>query len=173
MNLKLASTFLLLSAPLWGASEMPKALGTFGAWKAYEMGKGKEKTCYMVGVPEKSEGKYSKRGSVYAMITHRPGLQSFDVFSFHAGYPFGDGQEVLLHLSGKEKKDVTLFTQQDVAWGRTLEDDKTIATYLTRKCDKLIVDGKSAKGTPTKDIFSLAGSMKAYQAICKACGVKG
>ncbi len=173
MKLKVASIFLFFSGPLWGASEAPKTLGTFGAWKAYEMGKGKEKTCYVVAVPEKSEGKYSKRGAVYAMITHRPSLKSFDVFSFHAGYPFADGQEVLLQLTGKEKKDVALFTQQDAAWGRTSEDDKTIATYLTRKCDKLIVDGKSAKGTTTKDIFSLAGSMKAYQAICKACGVKG
>ena len=35
----------------------------------------------------------------------------------------------------------------------------------------MIVEGKSAKGTYTKDIYSLSKSLKAYNAICKACGI--
>lgn len=78
---------LFLACGLSHAAD-PKMIGEFNDWTAYVYMEGKNKVCYMVSKPKKEEGSYTKRGSVYALLTHRPAENSKNVFSFMAGYPF-------------------------------------------------------------------------------------
>ena len=50
----------------------PKLLGEHGDWTAYMFMENNSKVCYMVSHPKKTSGNYTKRGDVFALITHRP-----------------------------------------------------------------------------------------------------
>ena len=158
----------LVIAPTLVLAQTPKTLGKFGSWHAYKKGD----VCYMVSLAKKSEGKYTKRGNVYAVVTHRPKINSKNVLSLHAGYSFGKGDEVKVTVkSRKGNKVVNLFTEGEVAWCADAKTDNMMTDQITKTGSEMIVEGKSARGTTTKDTYSLAGSLKAYDAICKACGV--
>jgi Invasion associated locus B (IalB) protein len=148
------------------ASEQ-KEIGTFGVWSAYVFEENGGKVCYMAAKPEKAEGKYSKRGDVVAMITHRPAEGTKNVFSYMSGYGYKKGSDVNLMVDAKK---FTLFTQNDMAWAADAGADTNIAEAI-KKGSKMVVKGVSGKGTETKDSFSLKGSTKAYEAITTACGL--
>lgn len=149
-------------------------IGSFGDWKAYVTFEKKKKVCYMVSLPKKQEGDFKRRGKVYAMITHRPSLKSFNVVSFHAGYKFPKNAKVTLAIQGgKHKKEFELFTENETAWAISDADDQEITKRLTKVGESLVIEGVSAKGIKTKDTYSLKGSMLAYKAICEACGTLG
>ncbi len=162
----LAGLAALLLVPTAARASEPQSIGEFGKWTAYTFEENGGTVCYMVAKPEKSEGKYSKRGEVAALITHRPKEGAKNVFSFMTGYAYAEGSKVELAIDGKK---FTLFTKNDMAWATDASDDAQIAQAL-QKGSKMTISGSSARGTKTKDTFSLKGSTKAYQEISKACG---
>ena len=166
--IKFAISFLALLAfaPIAHASEQ-KEIGTFGVWSAYVFEENGGKVCYMAAKPNKAEGKYSKRGDVVAMITHRPAEGTKNVFSYMSGYGYKKGSDVTMTIDSKK---FTLFTQNDMAWAADAAADTNIADAI-KKGSKMVVNGVSGKGTQTKDTYSLSGSTKAYEAITTACGL--
>jgi len=156
---------ILISSAAQAAS--PLLIGTFGKWHAYELKEDGKKICYMLSHPTKQEGNFKKRGQVYAMITHRPAAKSFNVVSFHSGYPYAAGATVDVKI-GKDAYEMT--TEKDTAWTNN-ETDGAIVNSI-KKRETIIVSGKSTKGTATTDTYSLKGSTQAYQAISKACGIQ-
>lgn len=154
---------LLVSAPA-GAADLT-SLGTFGAWKTYSYTENGSKVCFMSATPTKAEGKYTKRGEIFAMVTNRPAERASDVFSYLAGYGYKNNAEVSITINGKK---YLLYGQGENAWTASDEQDKTL-TQAIQKGSTMIVEGQSARGTKTKDTFSLSGSGSAYEAISKAC----
>lgn len=161
-----AATFSLLNSTTQAAE--PESLGEFGDWTAYVYVEDSNKVCYMLSKPEKEEGDYTKRGNVYALITHRPAEKSKNVFSFNAGYPFKPASEVTISIGSQRFK---LFTQNETAWAPDSRTDNRLAAAI-RGGNKMIVSGTSSKGTATTDTFSLKGSTAAYAAISKECGIR-
>lgn len=149
-----------------------EVIGTFDDWKAYVTYEKKKKICYMVSFPKRQEGDFKKRGKVYAMITHRPAQQTFNVVSFNAGYKYQQNSKARLILNaGKNKKTFELFTDNESAWALADVDDQEITKFITRFGENLVIEGISSKGSKTKDVYSLKGSLKAYKAISEACEV--
>lgn len=147
------------------ASE-PKLIATHGDWSAYTFEENGNKVCYMASKPSKAEGKYSVRGDIFALITHRPAEKSKNVFSYVAGYPYKANSDVKVTIDGKV---FTLFTHKDMAWTSTAEADAALSDAI-RKGSRMTVEGVSSRGTETKDTISLKGSGGAQDAINKACG---
>lgn len=158
---------LAFGGPAHAKNVKPRLLIEDGDWKAFVLVEGGQKVCYMVSQPTKEEGKYSSRGDIYALVTHRPAEGTNDVFSYIAGYSYKDGAEVKLTIDGRSFK---LFTQGDTAWAEDAATDKKISASI-RSGSKLVVQGTSSRGTATTDTFSLKGSGGAYKAISKECGV--
>lgn len=150
------------------AMEAPRHIGDYGDWAAYVYKENGKNVCYMASTPKKDEGKYTKRGDIYAVVTHRPAENSFDVVNFVAGYTFKNESKVVVKI-GKES--FNLFTADDKAWTSTLQEDKKLVATMKRG-ERMIVDGISSKGTKTKDTYSLKGFMRAYKAISAKCGKK-
>ncbi len=146
----------------------PKAIGEFGDWIAYVYMEENNKVCYMVGKPSKEEGNYTKRGSVYALITHRPAEKSKNVFSFVAGYPYKTGSEVTVSIGSQRFK---LFTQNETAWAPDSATDNKLVAAI-RSGNQMVINGVSAQGTATTDTFGLKGSSAAHAAISKECGIR-
>ena len=148
-------------------AQTPQLIGNFGDWAAYSFTENGSKVCYMVSQPTKAEGNYSKRGDIFALVTHRPSEKTKNVFSYITGYTYKNGSDVTVSTNDKK---FTLFTQNDMAWTPDQATDNKLIEGI-RKGSKMVVKGTSARGTLTTDSFSLKGSGGAHDAINKACGV--
>ena len=124
--------------------------------------------CYIASTPKRDEGKYTKRGDIYAVVTHRPGEQSFDVVNVVAGYTYKTESKAVVKIG---KQTFNLYTQDDKAWTLTPQDDAKLVAAMKRG-ERMIIDGVSSRGTQTKDTYSLRGFMRAYTAISAKCGKK-
>lgn len=151
------------------AMEAPRLLGEYGDWSAYTYKENGKNVCYMASTPKKDEGKYTQRGDIYAVVTHRPGEKSFDVVNFVAGYTYKKGSKVEIKI-GKETF-TNIFTDGDKAWTLTEKDDKALVAAMKRG-ERMIVRGVSSRGTQTKDTYSLSGFTRAYKVISAKCGKK-
>ena len=144
----------------------PQVLGEYGDWTAYVYKDGRGSVCYMVSKPKKDEGKYSKRGDIFAVVTHRPAEKSFDVVNFDAGYTFKNGAPFTVKIGHNTV--TSFFTDGEKAWTLDGDTDKKMVN-LMKGGERMIVDGVSSKGTKTKDTYSLKGFTGAYKAISAKC----
>lgn len=151
------------------AQQAPRQIGEYDDWTAYTYKEKNKNVCYMASTPKRDEGKYTKRGDIYVVITHRPGENSFDVFNIVAGYNYKKDSKVSIKI-GKEVFN-NFFTDQDKAWTLNDADDKALVKAMMRG-ERMIVEGQSSRGTKTKDTYSLKGFTRAYKAISAKCGKK-
>ncbi len=138
-------------------------LGTFGDWEAYR--DPREGFCYAGSKPQKEEGRYTQRGDVFVLITHRPKEKSYNVVSFDAGYVFKDGAEASATIGAQS---FSLFGQGEQAWTRDGNGDAQLVKAM-RAGATMVVKGTSSRGTATTDTYSLTGISAALDAIDKAC----
>ncbi|MBD19533.1 MAG: hypothetical protein CMM37_00645 [Rhodospirillaceae bacterium] len=145
-----------------------KAANTFGGWSVHVMGQKKQKVCYIHGKPKKSSGNYAIRGDSYIQVVHRLKNKVRNEVSITAGYTFKKGTEVAVKISDQTFK---LFTDGETAWSKTASDDASLVAAM-RAGTKMIVTGRSSRGTLTKDHYSLVGFTAANRSIDKSCGYK-
>ena len=151
------------------AAEMPKVLGEYGDWTAWTYNDRGNLICYMSSTPKKDEGKYTKRGDIYTIITHRPSEKTFDEVSFVAGYSFDTKAPFTIKIGDKTFKNT--FTEGTKGWMVSPQEDRNLIVAMKRG-ERMIVDGTSNRGTATKDTYSLKGFSSAYQAISAKCKKK-
>ena len=143
-------------------------LGGAQKWQAYSDTVKGQRTCYIVGEPQKTEPESAKRDKVFATVTHRPAEKVANEVSFNAGYLFKEGSEADVIVDGKK---FSLFTNKEGAWTRDAASDKAVVGALS-KGKIAVVKGTSSRGTATTDTYALAGFGQALAEIDKACGVK-
>jgi Invasion associated locus B (IalB) protein len=161
-------TISLVFATAVGARAADKVLGLFGDWGAQTFTEGKNTGCSIWSQPTKDKGDYSKRGAIYAYVTHRPWDKRLNEVSFAAGYAYKKDSTVQVMIGGQK---FTLFTDGETAWSRSAQDDKALVDAM-RRGSSMTVTGFSSRGTKTADSYSLTGFSKAFEAIGKACNVK-
>ncbi|SNR38018.1 invasion associated locus B family protein [Puniceibacterium sediminis] len=105
------------------------------------------------------------RGEILLMVFYRPGANVAGQVAFTGGYPFADGSTVNVNVSGTQFE---LFTEGEWAWPATPEDDSKLITALKRGADAVLT-ARSARGTQTKDTFSLLGFTAAVEDAEKRC----
>ena len=150
----------------WAAEEtQPKTVATNAKWSAYTFTENKQKVCYMVGSPEKSEGEYTKRGDVLLFITHYPDLNVFDDLYFDMGYAVKKNVEATVALKDKNYE---LTGDKTHLFSKTRDEDKKLIEAI-KKNDAMIVKSTSNRGKKSTDTFNLKGFTKTYQAMTKAC----
>jgi hypothetical protein len=145
-----------------------KAIAAFETWSAHVIGAKGKRTCYLFGTPTRSTGKYTQRGATYLQVTHRPGENVRDEISVIGGYNFKKDSEVAITIGGKT---FTLFTNGSGAWAREARDDRNLVAAM-KSGSKMIIKGRSGRGTLTTDTYSLSGFTAAYNALNKGCGIK-
>lgn len=170
MKNRLLFTLCLLVLPLFAApagAEESGLIDVFDDWSAFAVKQGGEAICYLGSEPSKSEGKYTKRGDVLFLVTHRPASKAIGVVNFQTGYTFKEDSEVSLLIGGQT---YMLFTEESDAWARDAKTDKAIVQDMIRGVN-MVIKGTSSRGTLTTDTFSLKGFTAAYKAASKACKV--
>lgn len=168
IGLLIVGALLIITPALAQKNKQQELLDTFGDWTAYKTTDEKGgKLCYMASVPQKSEGKYKRRGDVLLIIAHRSAEKSFDVVSLTTGYLYKGNNSATVQIDSN--KPITLFTHQDAAWAKDSKTDTAIVRQM-RAGSTAVFRGQSSFETRTTDTFSLKGFTKAYKAINKACG---
>ena len=145
-----------------------KELAKFNDWSAFAEGEGKNLACMAVSKPKKAEGNYSRRGDVFAIVTHLPGQNKWNEFSIVAGYNFQPNSNPDVTIGDMKFQ---LFTSGSRAWSFSPSEDEKIVKFLKNSM-KMKVVGTSSRGTITNDTYSLVGFSKAYQKINEACKKK-
>lgn len=168
MKKSLFLSMLLISSQVF-AMDAPKLIGDYNDWSAYTFKEGKNTVCYIASSPKRDEGNYTKRGDIYAVVTHRPSDKSFDVVNFVSGYTLKSNSKFTVKI-GHETFD-KFFLQDDKAWTINDSEDVKLVKAMFRG-ERMIVEGVSNRGTQTKDTYSLKGFARAYKAINAKCGKK-
>ena len=106
-----------------------------------------------------------RRGDILLFVTYRPGQSVAGEVSFTGGYPFAPGSSATLDVGGTS---FDLFTDGEYAWPATPADDQRIVTAIKRGADAVIT-ARSARGTQTKDSFSLLGATAMIEEAEKRC----
>lgn len=158
------ASLVLLTAP--DARPADGTLGTFRDWIAQSFVKDERRTCMLWSQPQKSEGKYTKRGDVYLFVTHRPAESTFDAVSIETGYTYRESSRVEVTIDGKSRFD--LDSAGTVAWSLDVGQNRKLVRAM-RAGREMVVEGVSSRGTRTTDTYSLLGFTKAHNAIDKAC----
>lgn len=165
-SLLLAAGLCLLTLPAFAQTpDNPTSLGASGDWEAFTYEAEGSKVCYVYSQPKKSEPAAAKRGPIYFMVTHWPGKKVKAQPSTFIGYTFKEGSEVKL---GVDAKNFSLYPVENMAWTDKVETEKAILAAL-KSGKSMTVAGTSAKGTATKDTYSLNGMSAAMAAIDGAC----
>lgn len=166
--------FLLSLVCFYGVSAAqaatPQMIGEYDDWIAYYFRDSSGPVCYMASTPKKDEGKYTKRGDIYVVITHRPSEKSFDVLNINAGYTYKQDSKVVIKIGTKTFD--RLFVSGDKAWAVSDKVDKEIVSAM-KNGSRMVIHGVSSKGSDTKDTYSLAGFSSAYKAISNKCKSAG
>ena len=144
-----------------------ESVGNFGDWSAFQFSEDGNPACYMSSEPTKASGDYTKRGDVFAIVTHRPAEKRIGEVSIIAGYSYQKDSAVEIAIG---KQIFELFTQEDGAWALDAASDKKLIQAM-KKGSRMVVKGTSSRGTITTDTYSLNGFTRAYRAIGKACGL--
>jgi len=128
------------------------------------------KECWGVSPPKETvnsrDGKpvTVKRSDILLFVTFRPG-QAGGETSFTGGYPFAGGSKVTVDVGGAKFE---MITDGEWAWAASPDDDAKLMAAL-QKGTTATLTAHSAKGTETKDTFSLRGFTAAMQEASSRC----
>lgn len=164
---------------LWAAAIVAAASGTASAqestnrvatitdWNVFVDENPKE--CWGVSKPKESvntrDGAPAQvsRSDILLFVTFRPGKPG--EISFTGGYPFAEGSTVSVVIGGNTYE---LFTDNEWAWPGSAADDAALLAALKGGADAVLT-GRSARGTQTRDTFSLRGFTAAMEDAGKRC----
>ncbi len=141
-------------------------------WSIFEAGSGGGKVCWVVTQPTKSTATRGgqtvtvNRGDIFLMVSSRPKDKVKNEVSFLSGYPFKKGSKVKVSVGSKN---FTMFTDGENAWTSSSGEDAKLAAAF-RAGSSARVEGTSARGTVTRDTFSLSGftaALKSSQSRCR------
>jgi len=157
------------AAPASHAQESTNQVAVMTDWSVFTEENPKE--CWGDSKPKEtvnnSDGKpvSVRRGDILLFVTFRPGNGAKGEVSFTGGYPFAPGSTVNATIDGTS---FDLFIDGEWAWPATTADDEAILAAL-KKGTTAVLSARSAKGTTTKDTFSLRGFTAAMQDAEKRC----
>lgn len=138
-------------------------------WSVFQSESPKE--CWGVSAPKESvntrDGRVVavRRSEIQLFVVYNPESAPKGQVSFTGGYPFAPNSSVSMQI-GDDRFDLT--TKGEWAWPATVEDDSKIISAMKRGASAVLT-ARSARGTQTKDTFSLLGFTAAVEDADKRC----
>ena len=160
---------LLVMSPLAAQETSTNQVAAKTDWSVFEDRDPRE--CWAVSSPKETvntkDGRVVsvKRSDILLMAFFRPEAGVSGQITFTGGYPFAPGSTVNVSVDGNSFE---LFTEGEWAWPASTSDDAKILTALKRGSEAVLT-ARSARGTQTKDTFSLSGFTAAVEDAEKRC----
>ncbi|MFA5539880.1 MAG: invasion associated locus B family protein [Gemmobacter sp.] len=165
----LAGTAVALCASMAFAQESTNRVATETDWSVFTEGDPRE--CWGVSSPKETVNTRDgapvsvRRGDILLFVTFRPDSGARGEISFTGGYPFANGSTVGVQI-GNDRFD--LFTDGEWAWPANANDDAALLAAMRRGADAVLT-ARSARGTTTRDTFSLLGFTAAMAEAERRC----
>lgn len=110
-----------------------------------------------------------RRGEILLFVSYMPDQGVQGQVSFTGGYPFAPGSQVEVQIGDERfSLNTDARTNPEMAWAPTSEDDAKLIAAMKRGSDAVLT-ARSARGTTTKDTFSLLGFTAASDEAKKRC----
>lgn len=110
-----------------------------------------------------------RRGDILLFVSFIPSENAKGQVSFTGGYPFAPGSQVSLTIGEQTFQLFTdTATNKEMAWAPSDADDAKITTAMKRGA-QAVLQARSARGTATKDTFSLLGFTAALEEAAGRC----
>ncbi len=152
-----------------GSPALAERVSEHGNWTVFKEKDKGSTMCFLSSQPTKSQGKYKKRGDIYAIVSHFPAEKLTNEVGFQAGYTLKKGSDATVSIDSKAP--FKLFTDGEGAWAYDKKSDIALVAAM-KKGTAMVVRGVSARGTKTTDTYSLRGFTAAHGASLKACKIK-
>jgi len=129
------------------------------------------KECWVVSAPKETVNTRGgrqvqvRRGDILLFVTNRPAAGVESEVSFTGGYPFAEDSTVNLEIGATTFE---LFTEGEWAWPASRSADTEIVAAMRRGA-QAVLTGRSARGTTTRDTFSLFGFTATLEEAEKRC----
>ncbi len=138
--------------------------------------------CWIVSAPKETvntkDGRVVsvKRGEIMLFANYQPDRGPGPVISLTGGYPYADDSTVSVVI-GEDSFELFTLAEDDAAtpwpeneytWPEPSDDARLLAAM--KRGTTAVVTGRSARGTVTKDTFSLFGFTAALEDAEKRCG---
>lgn len=148
------------------AETAPTLIGTFNDWSAYSITENGKTVCFAVSEPkaEKLSNPNARRGDPFFMVTRWADGQPAQP-SVLIGYPQASGSRTKISIGSDEFE---MFVEGDGAWMETEVLDAKLIESM-KKGSKMVVTGRSGRGTVTTDTYSLSGISAALDKIQSGC----
>ncbi|MEM9060964.1 MAG: invasion associated locus B family protein [Pseudomonadota bacterium] len=162
---------LVAAVSMTASAQTPKRVEVQKAWSVFEASTDGSKVCWIVSTPTKwnatrgGKDVQVNRGDIFLMVSVRPKDKVKNEVSFLAGYPFKGGSNVDVSVGSRN---YTMFTDGENAWTRSSKDDDGLTSAFRRGATATI-KGTSARGTTTRDEFSLSGFTAAIKSATARC----
>jgi hypothetical protein len=165
------AAFLLIPANVQAAEPTGAELaGTFRDWFVYKAGEGDSLVCYALSQPRSSDPANAQRGEIAFLVSSWPGSNKRNEPSIVPGYPYSEDATVRVQVSG-EQFAFGLVRNEGDEGGAWMEDASQEARLITamKEGANMVVTGTSARGTLTRDTYSLAGISAALESVEQGC----
>jgi hypothetical protein len=166
----IAGAILALAATgVWAQQSSENQVAVKTAWSVFEDKDPKE--CWAVSAPKETvntkDGRVVavRRSDILLMAFYRPAAGVSGQITFTGGYPFAPGVPVTLEVDGEK---YSLTSEGEWAWSESTDADAKIIAAMKRGKDAVLT-ARSARGTQTKDRFSLLGFTAALDEASKRC----
>lgn len=163
------AAMVLATTGAWAQQTSNNQVATNTDWSVFEDADPKE--CWAVSSPKETvntrDGRVVavQRGEILLMTFYRPAAGVNGQVTFTGGYPFAPGSTVNLNINNTQFE---LFTEGEWAWPASAEDDARIITAM-KGGSSAVLTARSARGTVTKDTFSLLGYTAATDEAARRC----
>lgn len=139
--------------------------GIYYDWSVFVLDNlGEEKKCYIASFPDKSIGNYKNSREPYILITRFQDRGNEEI-SVYSGFEYKISSDIYISVDGKQ---FTLFTNGDMAWARSKDEDKDIIENMLNG-KTLKVRAESSHTEYVVDEYSLKGMTRAYRRMKELC----
>ena len=145
-------------------AEVPKSVGKYKSWETFVYNDGEGKVCFAQTIPLERAPKNFKRNSSRLFVTIRKSQKIKNEISVTSGHEYQSSS--VTAKSGKNE--FSFFSQGNFAWLLDGEEEFNLIKTM-KKASKLSVTAKAKNGSQTKDLYSMMGFTKAYNAARKSC----
>ena len=138
-------------------------------WSVFEGNDPRE--CWIVSAPKETVNTRDgnvvavRRGDILLYVFFKPSAGLNGQVVFTGGYPFAGESTVKMEIGGRE---YDLYVQGENAWPANAEADAQIVAPM-RAGSEAVLTARSARGTVTKDSFSLLGFTASLEEAQRRC----
>jgi len=140
-------------------------LGTFKFWTAWKGNDANGVICYISSQPQDAQPSNVNRDPIHFLVINRKGLGTKNEVQALVGYPLKTGSTPQVSIDGKS---YDMVIEGSAAWLASAGDEAKFVAGM-RAGRKMVMKGRSQRGTNTVDTYSLVGVTAALEKIEKDC----